>query len=259
MADQEKSSQKGKAIIINGATRGLGLALAKIVANSPDFHVICLVRDMNHLSGLEPIKDHIDILECDYSKIEKTCGFRQFSQMGPDKYSHVYFINNVSDCLPVGRLGKLDPAEIAKSITVNISSNVIILNNFLNIILQNNVGASILNISSGIAQNPVAGLGLYGLGKAAMDYMATVLKKEAIENTVRVSTFYPGGMDTDMQSKLQSQLKASDDLKKFNYDAIYDQKISSPLSVAKIIHDNFLIGDNGWQKAISKKYDYPDS
>ena len=52
MADQEKSSQKEKAIIINGATRGLGLALAKIVANSPDFHVICLVRDMNHLSGL---------------------------------------------------------------------------------------------------------------------------------------------------------------------------------------------------------------
>lgn len=258
MADQEKLSEKKK-IIINGSTRGFGLALAKLVAHDPNFHVTCLVRDINNLAGLEPIKDQIDIFECDYSKIENACGFRQFSQMELDKYSHVYFINNVSDCYPVGRLGKLVPAEIAKSITVNISSNIIILNNFLNIILENNINASILNISSGIAQNPVAGLGLYGVSKAALDYMALVIKKESPENTLRISTFYPGGMDTDMQRKLQATLKENKDLNKFNYDGIYNQKISPPESVAKIIYDNFLIGDNGWQKPISKKYDYSDS
>lgn len=258
MDNQQKFSGKKK-IIINGSTRGLGLAISKIVVNNPDFQVVCLVRDVKRLGGLELIKGQVEIFECDYSKIEEVCRFDKFVQMRLGSFSRVYFVNNVGDCYPIGRLGMLNPQDILKSINVNIASNAVILNSFLKEIYVQNVPASILNISSGIAQNPIAGLGLYGVGKAAMDYVAGVLKKEITENAVRVSTFYPGGMDTEMQSKLQSELKADADLKKFNYDTIYNQKISSPDSVAKIVYDNFLIGDNGWQKATSKKYEYSDS
>jgi short-subunit dehydrogenase len=252
---------KRKIAIISGATRGLGLALTEMILRGIGFDVICLVRNINRLSALKKYADgeHISIFQCDYSNIQESFNTSSiFSNIRYDDYSEIIFINNVSDCEPIGRIGMISSFDISQSITINISSNLIVLNNFLKEVYRQGIKASILDISSGISHNPVAGLGLYGLAKASMDYITLVLNKEIEGSKVKVSAFYPGGMNTTMQSTLQSRLKRDVDLNKFSYEKIYCQNLLSPDEVAEIIFDNFLISDKGWEKEVSSIYDYQE-
>ena len=113
----------------------------------------------------------------------------------------------------------------------------------------------ILNISSGIAINPLPGASLYGIGKSYLDYLTQVLNIESIGN-LKATSFYPGSMNTVMRSSFIDKLNSDSELSHFDYSHLSDQVLSSPAKIAAIIIENFICTKKGWAKQVSKFYDY---
>ena len=207
-----------KLLIINGATRGLGYSLTEMISKRKNFDIICVVRNTNELGLLKKIENSIELLQCDYSKSKevKKIG-RKLEKYSRRNYSSLFFINNVGTINPIGLISCLSSKEIITSIQINITSNLIILNSIIKYFESHVSKLFILNISSGISNNPVPGLGMYGIGKAYIDYITAVFRKEMINENIVVSSFYPGGMDTKMQSDMQNSLKYNSSLINFDY------------------------------------------
>lgn len=237
-------------IIINGCTRGLGLAIVGELLNSQDYDILCIVRDKNSLGNLQDYKSLVEVYECDYRDVEKAGSTDRFFNDYLKNYSQeIYLINNLSLVTPIGTIGSLKPRDILDSITINMSSSLLIINNLLKI-----KDINILNISSGISQNPVKGIGLYGIGKSSSEYLMSVIKKE--KPHLKISSFYPGGMNTQMQMTLQDELSTNKSLKDYDYTNLLHQKLYDLKYVAAIIVNHFFLQSNGWEKTISRIYDY---
>jgi benzil reductase ((S)-benzoin forming) len=237
-------------IIINGCTRGLGLSIVHQILKLDKFNILCLVRDENTLGDLSDFKDRIDIQECDYSNPDRVNEIGGFFKIYLKDYNEdVFFINNLSIVTPIGAIGYLTTKDISESINVNVLSNLLVINHLMHIKEVN-----ILNISSGISQNPICGLGLYGIAKSYSDYLMNVLIKE--NKKLKIASFYPGGMNTAMQNTLQDNLKNSKSLVQHDYSNIYNQKLYDIDYVAQIIVQNFFFKNNGWKKKVSRIYDY---
>lgn len=244
-------------IIINGCTRGLGLAIVKCLVSKSDFSLLCLVRDNNHLSGLSSLKNDLLIFKCDYSIPEDALQFGEYLETLLDgTFDKVYFINNISTLHPVGPIGNINNEDIILSLNTNINSNLVILNNIISSAVKKKILTFVLNISSSISINPLPGLSLYGIAKTYLDYVTKSLNLENNKKNVQASTFYPGGIDTDMQATLVKSLRNRDDLKEYNYQNLFTQKVSSSEKIAEVICNNFILNHNGWKNATSNIYDY---
>lgn len=244
---------KNQLVIINGATRGLGFELVKKIINSEQYELLCIVRNTKKLSKLEAYKDDIHLVEFDYKQPNKIIDVEtQLIQLSLE-YDKVYFINNLSIIEPIGKLGSIDSNKIIESLSINFSSNLLVINLFLkNFSIKST--CYLLNISSGIAKNPMPGLGLYGMSKNFIDYVTRVIDVE--NKKTKVASFHPGGMKTNMQDLLQKKLTDNEDLKEFNYEKILNQRLFTPSEIASVIHENYLEENLGWSNLISNVYDY---
>ncbi len=146
----EAEKKTNKLVIINGSTRGLGLALVSELLKEDNFDIICLVRNEKSLSGLLEFKDKVQIKECDFNNIESVGKIDDFFEKALNNYiGKVYYINNLSIVTPIGKIGTLKNEDILQNFTINFSSNLMIINSFLkHVKISSNV--NILNISCGI-------------------------------------------------------------------------------------------------------------
>lgn len=244
-------------LIINGATRGLGFSILDLISKNDNFEIVTLVR--NELSAKKKYLNYpeVKIVKCDYSNIkEAQLVFKAFEKIFEYNYSEIYFINNISNSLPIGLIGNLNSDELISSLNINIVSNLTVVNIILHYFYKQSINCYLLNISSAISKNPIPGIGLYGLGKAASDYITLLLKKEFIKENMFVSTFYPGGMKTEMQSIIRDKISSNKSLEFFNYESFFKQKLNDSDIISKIVFDNFIEKKIGWDKDISSIYDY---
>lgn len=239
-----------KLIIINGCTRGLGLSIVESLLKMDVFNILCLVRDENSTGELSNFKGRIDIQECDYAKFEQVKAIDVFFKLYlKDFEEEVFFINNLSVVTPIDAIGHLNSKDITESININILSNILVINSLLEV-----KNVNILNISSGISQNAICGLGLYGIAKSCSEYLMSVIAKE--NKKLKITSFYPGGMNTGMQITMQAQLKKRESLMQHDYSRIFNQKLYDLEYVAEIIVQNFFNQTIGWEKDVSRIYDY---
>ncbi len=244
---------KNKLIIINGATGGLGFSIVKNIIKIPKYRVICLVRDINNIGKISEILNSDYIFQIDLDNCLNLDEFEKYLS-GKVKNEDIYFINNASKIKPLGKLGTFSNQDIIKSINFNITANLLLVNSILKII-NNFSNLYILNISSGIANNPLPGFSLYGIGKNYLDYLTNVLNLEKSVN-IKVSSFYPGSMKTEMRYTLLEELKKNKELLEFDYNNLINQSASHPDYIANIIIKNYILEKSGWQYTISKFYDY---
>lgn len=240
-------------VILNGATRGLGLALVEKLIKHGETEIFCLVRDINKIGQLGRFKNAIQILDCDYSNVTKVSKTKIFFKK--IRYSEdVYFINNLSVIKPIDKISNLDKNSIIESININITSNLIVIKEFLKAIQTlTNCNIYILNISSGISKSNMPGLFMYGLAKAYLDYLTSSLNKEyEVSNSIKVkaTSFYPAGLKTDMQDELQESL-LNPSLQEYDYSKIFKQDLEAPKKIAEIIYTNFFENKNGWNEEIT--------
>ncbi len=125
------------------------------------------------------------------------------------------------------------------NIDLNLTAPVVLTNTFLNL-FQNYSGFQIIvNISSGVADHPKAHWSVYSATKAGLKkYTETLVQEYNLNQKIKMISFNPGVMDTDMQLTIRSQtLEHFPDVDRFkklkNEGALLSAK-----QVAKVLFDH---------------------
>jgi NAD(P)-dependent dehydrogenase (short-subunit alcohol dehydrogenase family) len=190
------------ATVITGVSRGLGKALFDELAGR-GHRLLALGRhftdDQHRLAAAEP--DRISLHEVDLSGAPpSSAGLAGF--LGADATEPAVLIHNAGVVEPIGAVGTLDPAELSRSVQVNLLAPMMLTNSFL--AARGDRPARVLFVSSGAASKPVGGWAAYCATKAGGEMFFTVAADElGDDDRVRIVNVNPGAMDTDMQAVLR--------------------------------------------------------
>ncbi|HZW75150.1 MAG TPA: SDR family NAD(P)-dependent oxidoreductase [Caldimonas sp.] len=189
------------AAIVTGVSRGLGESLAATLLER-GFVVLGVGRASSaRLEGKRYRFAQIDLGD------EASLGAAlepSFRALADDKPSSACLINNAAMAGPVGVLGRLNDAELASSLAVNLLAPIALANLFCRVFERDGLARRVINVSSGAAQRPLPGDAMYCVGKAGLEMLTTALAAEEKGPGFRAITVRPGIIDTDMQAFTRS-------------------------------------------------------
>ena len=218
----------GKRVLITGATRGIGLAIAERFAaegaslylNGRDGpRVSQLAERLSREFGVACAPLLFDVADPDSVK----AAFRElFAQ---SKVLDV-LVNNAG-VLEDALIGMVTPAQIERTFACN-SFSVLYCSQYAARMMQRAGGGSIVNLTSLMGCVGAAGLSVYAGSKAAVIGITQSLAKELATQQIRVNAIAPGFIDTDMAHSL------SEDKFQQRLDSIAMGRIGSADEVAKV-------------------------
>jgi NAD(P)-dependent dehydrogenase (short-subunit alcohol dehydrogenase family) len=190
---------KQPVVLITGASRGLGAALAREWARRG----AGLLLTARHLEPLQQIaKELASQTEVLAEAIDATDdrGMRAFIANGIETFGRIDVVVNNASVLggsPMPPLEQLAPAAFFEIMDVNVRAPLSIAQAVLAHMRQRGSG-TIVNVSSDAGVNAYAGWGGYGSSKAALEHLSRILAEELQGGGVRVMVLDPGNMDTQM-------------------------------------------------------------
>ncbi|MDM5330872.1 SDR family oxidoreductase [Neobacillus sp. CF12] len=189
-----------KVVMITGASRGLGRALALAFAKEGARLAICS-RTSNELlkvkEDAEALGGEVLAVTAD---ISLTRDVERFVAMTEEAFGQIdVLINNASILGPSPMPLLLDYPEedFAEVLRVNSISPFLVARRVIPGMLQRNHG-SIINVTSEAGNVGYAGWGAYGISKFAVEGLTETWADELSETNLRVNMVDPGEMDTDM-------------------------------------------------------------
>lgn len=188
---------KERRFVVTGASRGLGLALARRLLAQGASVAVCS-RSENDLKVLyESYGDRVIYSRADLSKPSSV---ELFGSLVLDRWGGVDGLVNNASTLGVRRLKNLADTsynELEKAIRTNYLGAFKTISTFLPSMIVKRRG-TIVNITSDVALDPEAGWGAYAASKAALECMTKVLAGEVAEFGIRVFLYDPGDMNTEL-------------------------------------------------------------
>ena len=112
-------------------------------------------------------------------------------------------INNAGVIGPIGRMLDISADDWA----TNINTNLIAAFHATQTAMRHMVaagGGTIVNLSSGAAHRPMEGWSAYCCGKAGLAMLTRAIHEEYAPQGIRVFSFAPGVVDTDMQGSIRA-------------------------------------------------------
>lgn len=250
----------GKAlVIITGASRGFGRALALEIAARVDAARSVLILAARSEDKLRDLQTHlirvasqltVRCVTADLSRkedVERIITVLRETQCA--NIDHLMLFNNAASLGDVSRYCRdfTDVDEVDSYLSFNVSSALCLTTGVLRAVPRR-VGLTrvIVNISSLGAIKPFASWVLYCTGKAAREMMFRVLAEE--EPDLRVLSYAPGPLDTDMQ--LQARSSSADGSVRSACSGLHAQGrlLTCEESVTKLmkvlLEGNFTSGDH---------------
>ncbi len=188
-----------KLAIVTGASRGLGLAIAReLIARG--WAVAGMARgEMATATGFIPCRVDLADTTAALAALHDICSLHA---AGADE---LCLINNAGVVAPVAPVGQFDAATVAAAVALNLTTAIALTSEFIKLTASMKVSRKIVNISSGAAHTAYAGWGVYCATKAGLDHFSrcVALEQESQTNPVRIAAIAPGVVDTDMQAQLR--------------------------------------------------------
>jgi NAD(P)-dependent dehydrogenase (short-subunit alcohol dehydrogenase family) len=175
--------------IVTGASRGLGLALARALVER-EWRLVVDARGADALERAVTDVEGVIAIAGDVTDPQHRCALVEAAGDRID-----LLVNNASLLGPSPQppLAAYPLAELARVYEVNVFAPLALLQEALP---QLGSGAAVLHISSDAAVEPYAGWGGYGSSKAALEQLTAILAAE--QPQLRVYTVDPGDMRTQM-------------------------------------------------------------
>ncbi len=207
MSMKNKFDLNDKVAIITGASKGIGEAMArgmaeagaKVVVSSRkqeavDEVALAFIKDGFSATGIACNMGNFDDIQ---ALVEKTV----------DVYAGVDIIVNNAAVNPVyGPVLKTDAGVFDKIIDTNLKGPLE-LAKLCYPIMKERGGGSIINISSTAGLTPWQGIGIYSVSKAALIHLSKILAKELGPAGIRVHAVCPGLIKTKLSEALWSDEK----------------------------------------------------
>ena len=194
-----------KTVLITGAGSGIGLASAKLLAESAEYRLVLLGRNRTKLeeaaASLGDSSDRISIYACD---------LRDSAQIGKTverimgAYKGIYGLVNNAGVYPLGGLTSTTEAAWDEAMTVNLKAPFLLIQAVAETMAKGQFGGRIVNISStaGIIPNHFALS--YSVSKAAMIQLSKTLAKELGKDNITVNCICPGIVRTPLHEGYQA-------------------------------------------------------
>jgi short-subunit dehydrogenase len=224
----------GKNVIITGASRGLGKAIAEIFAVNGHnlylsaLHEVGLYKAMEEMLNKYPVT--IKAKPFDLSKKEQAQAFGDWclKNCAPD-----ILVNNAGSFTGANVTDEEDGA-IEEMIETNLYSAYHLTRVIVRSMIERKTG-HIFNMSSIAALKAYPGGGSYSISKFALDGFSINLREELKQHNIKVTTVFPGAAYTDSWSSSgihKERFMESDDIAKMVYAA---SQLSAQACVEEII------------------------
>ncbi|KAF9740113.1 hypothetical protein PMIN02_006377 [Paraphaeosphaeria minitans] len=192
------SESKEMVIILTGASRGIGLAVAHYLLKQS--HKLVLVsRTASALAELRDQygADKVEVVAGDLSDFGIS---KRAVEVANDRFGRIDgLIVNHGALDPVKKVADSTPEEWSKAFDTNVFSAIALIQAALPS-LRKTQGRIIIT-SSGAAVGAYQGWGAYGAGKAVLNHLALTLSIE--EPDVTTISIRPGVVDTEMQREIR--------------------------------------------------------
>jgi NAD(P)-dependent dehydrogenase (short-subunit alcohol dehydrogenase family) len=192
----------GRIALVTGASRGIGAAIAKLLAEQ-GAHVIVSSRK---LDGCRSVADEItaaggraEALACHIGKLED---IGQVFTTIRERHGRLDILVNNGAANPYfGPILETDPGAFEKTVEVNLRGYF-----FMSVeagrLMKEQGGGAIVNTASVNALIPGEGQGIYSITKAAIVNMTKAFAKECAPFGIRVNALLPGLTDTKLAGAL---------------------------------------------------------
>lgn len=235
--------------IITGTSRRLGEAITDKLLSENNY-LICISRKKNKRLIDEAEKKNciINYHEFDLEDLEEvdTLTEKIFTDIQKHSAESLCLINNAGLLDPIKPIGKSDSSEIIRNINVNAVAPMILTSLFINWFEDFRCKKVIVNITSGAGRNPYFGWGCYCSSKAAIDMYTRTIGVEQISksNPVRIVSFAPGIIDTEMQKRIrQSSIEdfaQVERFRKFKEDGVLKEPSFVAQKVIEVIQNDTI-------------------
>lgn len=185
------------AIIVTGASRGLGAAMVKCLV-AEGARVVAAARSVDALEALAAeAPDRIYAVGCDMRDREAVA---TLVSAAVERFGRLDAVVNNAGIAPAGRLIDTDLSIMEETLAVNLIAPAALAKAAAEYFIANEVRGSVVNIAStsGLKGKPM--LSGYSASKGAMMRLTESLSAEWARYGVRVNTIAPGAFITDAQS-----------------------------------------------------------
>jgi len=192
----------GKVAVVNGASRGIGEAIARglaecgaqVVLTSRRLESVQAVADdINAAGGKAAAKSchagRLDEIEALFSYVDETFGRLDI------------LINNAATNPFYGPAVNLSPQAFDKTVEVNLKGPYFMLSGALPLMIKSG-GGSIVNVASIAALTPPPGQAVYSMTKAGLISITRSFAKEYGKQGIRVNAILPGVVETKLAAAM---------------------------------------------------------
>ena len=200
----------GRVAVITGASRGLGAGLAAHFAGS-GLHLGLCARHRPVLAARTRPTAHDGFVEAAETPVlaavdvTDPAALERFADEVVARFGRIdLWVNNAGLLGPITPLALADPAEVARTVEVDVVGVLHGSAVFARHVRRRDGSGVLVNVSSGAASTPYEGWAAYGASKAAVDQLTRVVALEEGRHGLRAHAVSPGLVDTDMQAAIRA-------------------------------------------------------
>ena len=220
-----------KVAIVTGASRGIGRAIARSLAEKDYIVIANYNKSEDEAKKLKIESTNIDIFKADVSKREQV---KELINYTIKKYEKIDVLVNNAGIDQEKMFQDITDEDWNEIINVNLYSVFCVTQEAIKNMIQNKSGC-IINISSIYGTNGGACATAYSATKAGIDGITKSLAKELGPSNIRVNSIAPGCINTDMNNFLSEEElnEIKNDLKNgdFFFYSLFNSFTSSSTSI----------------------------
>ena len=202
-------SMKGRNAIVTGATRGIGLAIARGFLESGAEVTVCGRKQEGVDAALAELSDHADNVLGVAAHVGKVEDLERLIDAAEERFGAVNtLVNNAGTNPYYGPIAESEDWAWDKTMDVNLRGPYL-LSRRVGVKMMAEGGGSIVNISSVAGLEAASGQGIYSVTKAGLIMLTKVMAREMGASGVRVNCICPGVIRTQLSRALWDDEKTA--------------------------------------------------
>ncbi len=195
---------QGQVAIISGASRGIGAAVARLLAEA-GAAVVLTARSAEQVEAVaQAVRSRGGRAIAAPGDVSDAGVMEEVVEAALSQYERVdILVNGAGVIWPLDEAMEADPDEWAYNIYVNLIAPFGLAHNVLPIMAEQGHGR-ILNLTSDAATRPITGMSAYCAAQAGLEMWTRVMAQEMGGSGVCINCLNPGPVDTELQGDIRS-------------------------------------------------------